>query len=77
MCAIAAYNTGPTNMAMAFSTGGDLERAIELINRLGPEEVFQRLRQQLPYQETRDYMDAVRDRVDLYHEWATEIVSFR
>lgn len=77
LCAIAAYNTGPTNMAMAFSTGGDLERAINMINRLGPEQVFQRLRQRLPYQETRAYVQAVRDRVDLYHEWATEIVSFR
>lgn len=53
-CVISAYNTGLRNVLRAFSK--DVVAAINQINSLEPPAVFERLRQNLPYQETRDYL---------------------
>lgn len=53
-CVISAYNTGLRNVLRAFSK--DVVAAINQINSLEPPAVFERLRQHLPYQETRDYL---------------------
>lgn len=53
-CVISAYNTGPRNVYKAFAS--DPTAAIDQINRLQPPAVYERLREHLPYQETRDYL---------------------
>lgn len=58
-CAIAAYNTGPSNVFRAFSALSSKARqqdALDRINALRPDEVFETLRRQLPYEETRGYI---------------------
>lgn len=56
-CAISAYNTGTRNMLKAFAP--DQTAAINQINSLQPPAVYDRLRANLPYQETRDYLTKV------------------
>jgi membrane-bound lytic murein transglycosylase C len=53
-CAISAYNTGLKNVLRTFSK--DMVAAINQINSLEPPAVYDKLRQSLPYQETRDYL---------------------
>ena len=53
-CAISAYNTGLRNVLRTFSK--DMVAAINQINSLEPPAVYEKLRQSLPYQETRDYL---------------------
>ncbi len=56
-CAIAAYNTGPSNVLRAF--GGlakSQQAALDKINSLKPDQVYEQLRTRLPYQETRNYI---------------------
>ncbi len=58
-CAIAAYNTGPSNVYRAFSSLNGRARqdeALAAINRLRPDAVFDALRRKLPYAETRSYI---------------------
>ncbi len=56
-CVISAYNTGPRNVFRAFSQ--DQTAALNQINSLQPPAVYERLRQHLPYQETRQYLEKV------------------
>lgn len=56
-CVIAAYNTGAGNVLKTF--GPDRAHAIAAINALGPDAVFERLRRDLPYEETRQYVGRV------------------
>lgn len=59
-CAIAAYNTGPSNVMRAFSplkNSRDRQYdAINKINAMTPEQVYDALRTRLPYEETRGYI---------------------
>ena len=58
-CAIAAYNTGPSNVFRAFSSSNGKARqddALEKINSMRPDEVYDALRTRLPYEETRGYI---------------------
>ncbi len=58
-CAIAAYNTGPSNVFKAFSSSPAKSRqadAIDKINTMRPDEVYETLRLRLPYEETRGYV---------------------
>lgn len=56
-CVISAYNTGPRNVLRAFSR--DTTAAVNQINGLQPSAVYDHLRQNLPYQETRHYLEKV------------------
>ena len=56
-CVISAYNTGPSNVLRAFSKNKD--DAVNMINGLQPPEIYQRLRANLPYNETRRYLHKV------------------
>jgi len=53
-CVISAYNTGPRNVYKAFAS--DSVSALNAINGLEPPAVYDRLRGNLPYQETREYL---------------------
>ena len=65
-CTIAAYNTGPGNVAYAFTGTRNLKRAIRVINSMSPQEVYDTLMRNLPYDETKDYLKKVTARVTLY-----------
>ena len=56
-CAISGYNTGTGNVAKAF-TGSTkkLKEAQEVANGMRPDELFDYLRERLPYPETKDYL---------------------
>ncbi len=69
LCAIAAYNTGAGNVCRAFGAGTSLSRAADIVNGLEPGEVYRRLRTDLPYAETRDYIHKVTDRMPQYRGW--------
>ena len=69
LCSIAAYNTGAGNVCKAFGAGTSLSRAAPVINRMGSGEVYARLRSDLPYAETRNYIKKVTDRMPLYEAW--------
>ena len=56
-CVIAAYNTGPSNVFRTFSR--NRTEAINQINNLQPSGVYDQLRQKLPYEETRHYLEKV------------------
>jgi len=56
-CVISAYNTGPSNVLRTFSK--DKVAAVNTINSLPPSGVYQKLRLNLPYEETRQYLHKV------------------
>jgi membrane-bound lytic murein transglycosylase C len=58
-CMISAYNTGTGNVLKVFSS--NRTEAINTINRSEPSKVYKKLRAELPYQETRDYLKKVVD----------------
>ena len=56
-CVIAAYNTGPGNVLRTFSK--NRTTAVQQINGLQPGALYDKLRSNLPYQETRNYLEKV------------------
>lgn len=74
--AIAAYNTGPSNVfrAVAGKYRRSVHRryknwknnAIRKINKMSPEQLYAVLRKNLPYPETRNYIQKVRSRMGKY-----------
>jgi len=58
-CAIAAYNTGATNVARAFIKSRNFNRAVGTINKLTSDQVYRKLVKRLPYRETRHYVKRV------------------
>ncbi len=68
-CMISAYNTGPGNVSKALIGSRKLNRAIERINQMEAKKVFQKLKRNLPYEETRNYLVKVDKRMNLYDEW--------
>lgn len=58
-CVIAAYNTGPWNVMRTFGTSRDA--ALETINATPPSSLYERLRTDLPSEETRIYVSRVTD----------------
>lgn len=67
-CIIAAYNTGAGNVATVFhpSRQKRLVEAIAVINMLSSDEVYQRLISDLPYEETRKYLQNVLSAIPQY-----------
>jgi len=61
-CVISAYNTGPSNVMRAFTDAKGKQRfpaGLQKINSLSASQVFQQLREKLPYDETRNYLPTV------------------
>jgi membrane-bound lytic murein transglycosylase C len=65
-CAIAAYNTGASNVAKAFINRASFNKAITEINKLTPAQVYDKLRNYLPRKETRKYVEKVSRRMEKY-----------
>ncbi|ABZ77359.1 Lytic transglycosylase catalytic [Shewanella halifaxensis HAW-EB4] len=67
-CMIAAYNTGAGNVARAFNENRttNIRKAAEVINKMPPDQVYQHLLKQLPYDETKNYLKKVNQRIALY-----------
>jgi membrane-bound lytic murein transglycosylase C len=71
-CAIAAYNTGPGNVAKAFTGKRNVTQALPQINAMTSDQVFEHLKKNLPFEETRSYVAKVSERMGLYNEWSKE-----
>ncbi|MBE0650039.1 MAG: DUF3393 domain-containing protein [Bacteroidales bacterium] len=69
LCAVAAYNTGPGNVARAFTGSTDPGQAIPYINKMTYHELYKFLSRHLPYEETRNYIAKVTQRMVMYHNW--------
>lgn len=68
-CAIASYNTGPGNMAKAFTGNTDISQASKVINRMDPDDVYRTLRRNLPYEETKKYIKRVIEKMTYYNSF--------
>ncbi len=67
-CAIAAYNTGAGNVAWAFTHTYNPSKAAKIINKLTPQQVYDRLLRDLKYDEPKHYLKRVSKRMDIYHK---------
>jgi len=65
-CIICAYNTGPGNVAKAFTGKMNVDAAVNRINQMQSEAVYNHLVRNLPYKETRDYIQRIYDRAGNY-----------
>ncbi len=72
LCAIAAYNTGAGNLSRAFTGKTNIKYATKEINKLDYDELYSFLRINLPYDETRQYIKKVTDRMKMYKDWMGE-----
>ena len=68
-CAISAYNTGVGNVNRTFTGNTKTKPAISRINQMRSDEVLEKLKAELPHQETRDYIARVLERMKYYEEW--------
>jgi membrane-bound lytic murein transglycosylase C len=77
-CVISAYNTGPSNVMRAFSDAKGKQRfqdGLQHINSLNPSQVFQTLRNNLPYEETRNYLPTVNNNRKRYYSIDKTVAS--
>lgn len=77
-CVISAYNTGPSNVMRAFTEIKGKQRlkdGVAQINSLTPAQVFQELREKLPYAETRNYLPTVNNNRKRYYSLDKTIVE--
>ncbi|WP_165312598.1 transglycosylase SLT domain-containing protein [Vibrio ziniensis] len=67
-CTIAAYNTGAGNVARAFNANRstNIRAAADVINKMTPNQVYNQLMKNLPYDETKSYLKKVSSRMALY-----------
>lgn len=65
-CAIAAYNTGASNVAKAFIKQASFNKAVAEINKLSAQEVYVKLKRFLPQKEARNYVEKVSTRMEKY-----------
>lgn len=66
-CTIAAYNTGVGNVCRTFTGGIKISPAVKKINSLSSQKVYQQLRNKLPYDETKKYIENVSKRIEIYN----------
>ena len=68
-CVISAYNTGPGNVAKAFTGTTKLKPTIKKVNTMSSKKVYSELRRKLPYKETQDYLTKVTNRMPYYSSY--------
>jgi len=73
-CAIAAYNTGAGNVSRAFTGSTRLSGAIDAINSMDSDAVYERLREELPYDETKKYLQKVSGLMTKYERFGVDEV---
>ncbi len=73
LCAIAAYNTGPGNVARAFTGNTNVNKAINKINGMNYDQLYNFLNNYLPYNETKEYIKKVNNRVEMYRGWRNDL----
>jgi len=56
-------------VAKAFTAKRNIPEAVTVINGMSSDAVYGRLRNSLPYEETRTYVRTVSERLPLYNEW--------
>ena len=73
-CAVAAYNAGGGRVGHAFTGLSSVRASLPSINAAAPAQVLQRLKSHAPSVETRQYMERVFERAQLYREpaWASD-----
>ena len=69
---ICAYNTGAGNVARVYTGSTRIREAVEVANSMSPEENFAYLLENLPYEETIDYLQKITERRDSYRRWLQE-----
>ena len=69
---ISAYNTGAGNVAKAYTGNTSVRSALKKINKMSDQENYEHLVKNLPYEETRDYLQKVVRRSKKYKEWSGE-----
>ncbi len=65
-CTIAAYNAGASIVAKAFIDKPSFNRATPEVNKLSPQQIYDKLVNFLPTRETREYVDKVTSRMKKY-----------
>ncbi len=65
-CSIAAYNTGAGNIAWAFTHAYNMNKAAPIINKLTPEQVYNKLIKDLKFDEPKYYLKRVTRRMKVY-----------
>ena len=68
-CTISAYNTGPGNVAKAITGTTKLRPTTQKVNSMNPDQVYNTLKTDLPYEETRNYLEKVISRIEYYRSW--------
>ena len=66
-CVISAYNTGPGNVAKAMTGTTKLKPTVKKVNSMSSKKVYATLKRNLPYKETRDYLEKVINRMPQYN----------
>jgi len=66
LCVIASYNTGPGNVSRSFIGNSNLTKAFTAINRHDYNGLYNHLVSNLPYEETRNYVEKVTKRREKY-----------
>ena len=66
---IAGYNTGPGNVSRALTGERIISEALPVIASLKWDKLYEHLKKSLPYEETRDYLVKVLERIPLYEAW--------
>ena len=68
-CAVASYNTGVGNVAKTFTGRKSITAAVETINGMTPDAVYDYLMNNLPAQETKNYLKKVVTRMAKYQQF--------
>ena len=69
LCIVASYNTGPGNVSRSLVRVRNVRQAVPVINGMQSEALFKKLVEDLPFAETRDYLQKVETRIGNYQEW--------
>ncbi len=72
LCSIAAYNTGTGNVYKAFKGTGGKTEIFNRINTMAYDELYVHLKENLPYKETRNYIEKVTNKMEQYDSWLGE-----